>query len=101
MGTYSTREDWLALKAKASAGTFNPKAFNWAVGENAVPVSDESATDGWKYEKRVCVYIMCDGGEQCFGEFPLTGPPSPEKWEVARRLIKDSFGVERILNGVG
>lgn len=99
--TYTTPDDLRNLRTKYREGTFDPTQFNWAVGENAVPVASPDSPDGWRYAKRVCVYIMCDGSQQCFGEFPLRGEPTPERWEMARRIIRETFDVERILNGVG
>ena len=101
MSILSTPDELRDLRVKYRGGTFDPKSVNWAVGENRVPVVDDASPEGWKYEARVCIYIMGDGSQQCFGEFPLRGPPTPERWEMARQIIWESFGVERIINGVG
>ena len=96
--SWNTFQEVIAAK---EAGTFDPKSVNWAVGENAVPVNDPSNPEGFRYEKRVCIYMMGDGSQQCYGSFPLKGKPSPEVWEMAEDIIRKSMGVTRILRGVG
>lgn len=99
---YTTPDELRTLRQQARDGTFDPLSVNWAVGENRVAVADDSAPEGWKYENRVCVYMMGDGSQQVYGEFVLSGTPSPERWEMARKLIKQSFPtVTHIINGVG
>lgn len=97
----SPRATWLRLKAETVTGKFVPQDWNWAVDVNAIPVPDESVPDGWSYQKRVCIYIMGDGSQQCLYDFPLIGEPSPEKWETAEKMIRETFGINRILRGVG
>ena len=87
-------DNFLDLIAQRAAGTFDPTSVNWAVGENRIPVGDG-------YENLVCIYIMGDGSQQVFGEFPLKGAPSPERWDIAERIIRQYMGVERIIRGVG
>lgn len=91
-------EDFLDIIAQKEAGTFDPTSVNWAVGENRVSVL---YMDGFRYENRVCIYIMGDGSQQVFGEFPLKGKPSPERWDLAERIIRTHMGVERVIRGVG
>lgn len=108
LGTYpeeealmrTSRDGWLKYRKEAAEGTFKPKDWNWAVGENAVEVADPSSPKGYRYEKRVCIFIMGDGSEQCLAMFPLEGKPSPEQWDLARQMIRTTFGVERIIDGV-
>lgn len=99
---YTTPTEFRTLRDRFREGTFDPLSINWAVGENRVPISDASAPEGWKYENRVCIYMMGDGSQQVVGEFPLTGVPSPDRWEMAREIIRINFPtVTRIINGVG
>ena len=93
--------DWNRLRAEWANGTFDPMAWTWAVGVNAVLVPDEDHPDGRSYKPRVCIYIMGQGAEQCFANFTLIGEATPDRCEEAKELIQVSFGVTRILDGVG
>lgn len=97
----TTKDDLAGLIAKTKSGEFNPVDYNWAVDVNAVPITDASAPEGWSYQERVCIFLMGDGSEQCFGMWPLAGAPSETLLQEAERLVKTTFGVGRVLRGVG
>lgn len=91
-------DNFLDVIAETEAGTFDPTSVNWAVGENRVSVP---CLDGFRYENRVCIFMMGEGSEQCYGMFPLKGKPSPERWDIAEKIIRTYMGVERVIRGVG
>lgn len=91
-------ENFLDVIAQKEAGTFDPTSVNWAVGENHISVP---YMDGFRYENRVCIFMMGDGSEQVYGMFPLKGQPSPELWDAAERIIRQYMGVEHVIRGVG
>lgn len=93
--------NFLEVIAAKEAGTFDPVSVNWAVGENRIEVIDPADPKGYRYENRVCIYMMGDGSQQVFAEFPLKGAPSPERWDIAEKIIRTYMGVERVIRGVG
>lgn len=94
-------QTWCRLKEEARAGTFRPSDWNWAVGENYVEVTNPAKPEGYSYERKTCIWIMGQGAEQCLHMFVLNGEPGEDHEAKARQLIRNAFGVTRILNGVG
>ena len=82
-------------------GKFDPNSVNWAVGENRIEVDDLTEDRGYRFENRVCIFMMGDGSQQVFGMFPLKGTPTPELWDVAERIIRTYMGVARVIRGAG
>lgn len=94
-------DTFLEVIEEKEAGKFDPNSVNWAVGENRVEVDDPTEDRGYTYENRVCIFMMGEGSEQCYGMFPLKGSPTHELWDRAEEIIRKHMGVERVIRGVG
>lgn len=84
-----------ALRARVLAecgDDFNPNNWTWCVNYNRVK------TDNDVYQSRACVYIMGCGAEQCM--FTCHFGPSVTT-EHIKRMIRATFGIDRVLDGVG
>lgn len=94
-------DKWKNLVRQYQEGTFRPSEWNWVVAENSVPVLDEASPNGWKYAPRVCIYVMGSGGQEILHDFILAGEINQQKRAQAVELIRQTFGVERVIFGLG
>lgn len=79
------------LAQRVHTGRLKIADWNWCVGTNSVWI------DG-KYVPRACIYVMGTGAGQCEAEVVLE---EGRTLEEAKTLVHETFGVERVLVGVG